>query len=101
LYVVVLEFFIKIAQVKPLLIFTTYPKVFVVIYEVLKEGDDSLVGVAINAITSLASSWECKILLDIPTASITLNYEGKVCFKFNIVFNNGLFLSKILFLYYK
>ncbi|XP_025207928.1 uncharacterized protein LOC112603532 isoform X2 [Melanaphis sacchari] len=72
---IVLEFFIKITQVRPLFIFTTYPKVFVVIYEILKEGDDSLVGVAINAIANLASSWECKILLDIPTASVTLNYE--------------------------
>jgi len=82
-YVVVLEFFIKVTQVRPLFIFTTYPKVFVVIYEVLKEGDDSLVGVAINAITILASSWECKILLDNPSASMILNYDGKV-FSLNI-----------------
>jgi len=82
-YVVVLEFFIKITQVRPLFIFTTYPKVFVVIYEVLKEGDDSLVGVAINAITNLASSWECKMLLDNPSASTILRYDGKV-FSLNI-----------------
>lgn len=79
MYIVVLEFFVKITQVRPLFIFTTYPKVFVVIYEMLKEGDNSLVGVAINAITNLASSWECKILLDNPTASVILNFEGKVC----------------------
>ncbi|XP_060833754.1 26S proteasome non-ATPase regulatory subunit 5 isoform X1 [Rhopalosiphum padi] len=72
---IVLEFFVKITQVRPLFIFTTYPKVFVVIYEMLKEGDNSLVGVAINAITNLASSWECKILLDNPTASVILNFE--------------------------
>ncbi|XP_060874928.1 26S proteasome non-ATPase regulatory subunit 5-like isoform X2 [Metopolophium dirhodum] len=73
---IVLEFFIKVTQVRPLFVFTTYPKVFVVIYEVLKEGDDSLVGVAINAITTLASSWECKILLDNPSASTILHYDG-------------------------
>ncbi|KAF0754890.1 26S proteasome non-ATPase regulatory subunit 5-like, partial [Aphis craccivora] len=72
---IVLDFFIQITQVRPFFMFTSYPKVFVVIYEMLKEEDDSLVGVAINAITNLASSWECKILLDNPTASVILNYE--------------------------
>lgn len=72
---IVLEFFIKITQARPLFIFTTYPKVFFVIYEMLKEKDDSLVGVAINAITALASSWECKTLLDNPIASVILNYN--------------------------
>lgn len=89
MYVVVLEFFIKVTQVRPLLIFTTYPKVFAVIYEVLKEGDDSLLGVAINAIISLASSWECKMLLDIPIASVTLNYGSKQIL--TNIFNNSLF----------
>ncbi|CAH1725177.1 26S proteasome non-ATPase regulatory subunit 5-like [Aphis gossypii] len=72
---IVLDFFIQITQVRPFFIFTSYPKVFVVIYEMLKEEDDSLLGVAINAITNLASSWECKMLLDNPTASVILNYE--------------------------
>lgn len=76
--VVVLEFFIKVTQIRPCLIFTTYPKVFVVIYEVLKEGDDSLVGVAINAITSLASSWDCKIALDVPTTIMTYGSPSNV-----------------------
>jgi len=77
-FIVVLDFFIQITQVRPFFMFTSYPKVFVVIYEMLKEEDDSLVGVAINAIANLASSWECKILLDNPTASVILNYESKV-----------------------
>jgi len=74
----VLEFFIQITQVKPHLVYSTYPKVFVVIYEVLKEGDDSLVGVVINAIISLASSWDCKIVLDIPTANMICGFQGKM-----------------------
>lgn len=77
-FIAVLDFFIQITQVRPFFMFTSYPKVFVVIYEMLKEEDDSLVGVALNAISNLASSWECKILLDNPTASVFLNYEGKV-----------------------
>lgn len=76
-FLVVLEFFINITQVRPHFIFTTYPKVFVVIYELLKEGDDSQVGVVMNAISSLASSWECKHVLDVPTASMTCGYQGR------------------------
>lgn len=76
MFIVVLEFFIKITQVRPHFIFTTYPKVFVVIYEALKEGDDSLVGVAINSIASLASSWDCKIVLDFPTTNMNFGYQG-------------------------
>jgi len=81
-------------------VFTTYPKVFVVLYEVLKEGDDDLVGVAINAITTLASSWECKISLDNPSASMILNYDGKVYLSLNIknilyIFNYNYFYSKL------
>lgn len=79
MFVVVLEFFIKVTQVRPQLIYVTYPKVFVVIYEVLRERDDSSVGVVINAIISLASSWDCKIVLDVPTASTTCGYQGLVC----------------------
>lgn len=73
-----LEFFIKITQIRPRLIFTTYPKLFDVIYEALKEKDDSLVGVAINAITSLASSWDCKVALDVPATFMTCGFQGKV-----------------------
>jgi hypothetical protein len=72
-----LEFFIKITQINPHLILTNYPKVFVVLYEVLKEEDSSLIGVSLNSITYLASSWDCKMALDIPTASMTCGYEGK------------------------
>lgn len=78
MFVVVLEFFIKVTQVRPQLIFTTYPKVFTVIYEVLKEGDDLAVGVVISAIISLACSWDCKIVLDTPAASSTCGYQGRV-----------------------
>ncbi|XP_025404940.1 26S proteasome non-ATPase regulatory subunit 5 isoform X2 [Sipha flava] len=73
---IVLEFFIKITQINPHLILTNYPKVFVVLYEVLKEEDSSLIGVSLNSITYLASSWDCKMALDIPTASMTCGYEG-------------------------
>lgn len=73
-----LEFFIKVTQVQPQLIFTTYPKVFVVIYEVLKEGEDSLLGVAINSIATLASSWDCKMVLDVPATDITYGCQGKI-----------------------
>lgn len=76
MFVVVLEFFIKVSQIRPQLIYATYPKVFAVMYEVLKEGDDIAVGVVINAIISLASSWDCKIVLDTPTASITCGFQG-------------------------
>lgn len=56
----------------------SYPKVFVVIYEILKENDDSLVSVAINAVNLLASSWDCKISLDIPAPKlVTYQYQGK------------------------
>lgn len=77
-----LEFFINVTQVRPQLIFTTYPKVFIVIYEVLKEGDDdSLMGVTIKAVTALASSWDCKIALDVPTSGMTScnMIQGKMC----------------------
>jgi len=96
-YVVVLEFFIKVTQVRPLFMFTTYPKVFVVLYEVLKEGDDSLVGVAINAITTLASSWECKMLLDTPSASMILNHDGKVCLSLNFKNTLNIYSSITIF----
>lgn len=72
-----MEFFIKITQIRPLLILTNYPKVFVVLYEVLKEEDSSLIGVSLNGISYLASSWDCKIALDTPTVSMTCGYEGK------------------------
>lgn len=73
-----LEFFIKVTQVQPQLIFTSYPKVFVVIYEVLKEREDSLLGVAINSIATLASSWDCKMVLDVPAAGMTYGCQGKI-----------------------
>lgn len=76
--IVVLEFFIKVTQFQPQLIFTTYPKVFVVIYEILKDGEDSLIGVAINSIATLASSWDCKIVLDVPAADMTYGCQGKI-----------------------
>lgn len=76
--IVVLEFFIKVTQVKPQLMFTTYPKVFVVLYETLKEGEDSLVGVAINSISTLASSWDCKVVLDVPVVDMTYGCQGEI-----------------------
>lgn len=88
IFIVVLEFFIKVTQVKPQLIFTAYPKVFVVIYEVLKEGEDSLLGAAINAISTLASSWDCKIVLDIPVADMSYGYQGKIINYPTIIINN-------------
>lgn len=84
IFVVVLEFFIKVTQVRPQLIYAAYPKVFAVMYEVLKEGDDIAVGVVINAIISLACSWDCKIVLDTPTASITCGFQGIVKKTMNI-----------------
>lgn len=79
-----MEFFIKNVQIRPHLILTTYPKVFVVIYEILKEGEYPRAGVAINAIISLASSWDCKIALNVPTTIKTCGFQGEVYLHFSI-----------------
>ncbi|XP_050520531.1 26S proteasome non-ATPase regulatory subunit 5 isoform X2 [Daktulosphaira vitifoliae] len=76
---IVLEFFVKIIKIRPHLILLTYTKVFHVIYEVLKEGDDPiLIGVAIKGINSLAMSWDCKIVLDTPIPGL-INEESDDC----------------------
>lgn len=73
--VVLIELFINITLARPHLVLTRYPKVFVVIYDTLKEPN-SLIGVAINSITSLASSWDCKIALDTPTSFLICDSQG-------------------------
>jgi len=77
--VALVEFFINITLVRPYLVLTRYPKVFVVLYGTLKEPD-SLTGVAMNSISVLASSWDCKIALDIPTSILIYDFQGTMCF---------------------
>ncbi|VVC35962.1 Hypothetical protein CINCED_3A014253 [Cinara cedri] len=75
---IILEFFIQIALIKPQLIYISYPKVFTVIYEIMNENDGLLVNVATNSIKVLASSWECKLSLDIPAPKLMIDqYQGK------------------------
>lgn len=77
---VVMDLFINVTLIKPQIIYESYPKVFVVLYETLKEKDDSLIYFAINAVIMLATSWDCKISLDIPAPNIVINqYQGKLC----------------------
>lgn len=77
--VAVVEFFINIALVRPYLVLTRYPKLFVVIYDTLKEPD-SLTGVAMKSIYFLASSWDCKIALDVPASFLICDSQGTMCF---------------------
>lgn len=72
-----MEFFIQVTEMRPKFIYTSYPKVFFIIYEILKQVDDAFISTAMNGIVSLASSWDCKLVLDIPFPNINCYDQGK------------------------